>query len=109
MRKTYGRVLHWLIAPALEQAEREKHPQLHLDEAYLSVIRNATRSSKFVTMRWILSDVLKLPVTQWTVAEQRRAGRALKFLGWERKFKVLPSDGFREWYYERPNAGGQEQ
>lgn len=54
-----------------------------------------------IRMEEILGDVLKLEISKWTPAEQRRVGKALKSIGWVRKRK---SSGAREWYYERPPA-----
>ncbi|TDA49189.1 hypothetical protein, partial [Burkholderia pyrrocinia] len=48
------------------------------------------------TMEEILADILKLDTSKWTLAEQRRIGKALKSLGWVRKRE---STGSRGWYY----------
>jgi predicted P-loop ATPase len=52
-----------------------------------------------VTMQDILDTCLKLEISKWTPAEQRRVGKAMKVLGWERKRETT---GSREWYYVRP-------
>ncbi|CAJ6546140.1 hypothetical protein, partial [Burkholderia pseudomallei] len=49
-------------------------------------------------METILADILKLDTSKWTLAEQRRIGKALKSLGWVRKRE---STGSRGWYYVR--------
>lgn len=54
-----------------------------------------------ITTEQILSEVLKLEISKWTPAEQRRIGKALKSIGWVRKRR---SSGAREWFYERPPA-----
>ncbi|VVD76546.1 virulence protein E [Pandoraea eparura] len=59
------------------------------------------RRADEIRMEEILGDVLKLEISKWTPAEQRRVGKALKSIGWVRKRK---SSGAREWYYERPPA-----
>ncbi|VVE28438.1 virulence protein E [Pandoraea pneumonica] len=56
-------------------------------------------SESKITTEQILADVLKLDISKWTPAEQRRVGKALKSIGWVRKRE---STGAREWYYERP-------
>lgn len=52
-----------------------------------------------ITTEEILLDVLKLEISKWTPAEQRRIGKAMKSIGWVRKRR---SSGAREWFYERP-------
>lgn len=54
-----------------------------------------------ITTEQILADVLKLEISKWTPAEQRRIGKALKSIGWVRKRR---SSGAREWFYGRPPA-----
>ncbi|MBY4866768.1 virulence protein E [Burkholderia anthina] len=52
-----------------------------------------------VTMEEILGECLKLDMSKWTPAEQRRIGKAIKSIGWIRKRETK---GGREWYYQRP-------
>ncbi|MGN7985156.1 VapE domain-containing protein [Burkholderia sp. 22313] len=54
-----------------------------------------------VTMEDILGECLKLDISKWTPAEQRRIGKAIKSIGWVRKRE---SKGDRGWYYMRPEA-----
>lgn len=58
-------------------------------------------SGNDITTETILADVLKLEISKWTPAEQRRIGKAMKSIGWVRKRR---SSGAREWFYERPPA-----
>ncbi|RQR37841.1 VapE domain-containing protein [Burkholderia sp. Bp9142] len=52
-----------------------------------------------VTMEEILGECLKLDMSKWTPAEQRRIGKAIKSIGWIRKRETK---GGRGWYYQRP-------
>lgn len=104
MRKTYGRVLHWLIAPALEYARRSSEPRQSSDDTYVAAMKHALRDRNRVSMVEILADVLSLPVERWTMDELCRASNAMKILGWERR---RASGSSREWYYLR--AAGLDQ
>ncbi|MEY8173309.1 VapE domain-containing protein [Burkholderia multivorans] len=76
----------------IEQAERYE------GDVYEDKIAKALEFVARTTMEEILSDVLKLDTSKWTLPEQRRIGKALKSLGWVRKRE---STGTRGWYYVR--------
>ncbi|MBO7931623.1 virulence protein E [Burkholderia pseudomallei] len=76
----------------VEQAERYE------GDVYEDKIAKALEYVSHTTMETILSDILKLDTSKWTLAEQRRIGKALKSLGWVRKRE---STGSRGWYYVR--------
>lgn len=103
MRKTYGRVLHWLIAPALEHAKSEREPDQRpsIDDPFVVAIDRALRDRNRVELAEVLGDVLMLPVDKWTPAEARRISRVLTELGWTRR---RAEGGRRGWYYERTIA-----
>ncbi|WP_153100819.1 VapE domain-containing protein [Paraburkholderia hayleyella] len=68
------------------------------------IARHLARHNK-VTMEQILLDCLKLEISKWTPAEQRRIGKAMKSLGWVRKREAT---GTREWYYTPPDPVGMQ-
>jgi predicted P-loop ATPase/phage/plasmid primase-like uncharacterized protein len=74
----------------IEQAERYE------GDVYEDKIAKALEFVSRTTMEEILADILKLDTSKWTLAEQRRIGKALKSLGWVRKRE---STGSRGWYY----------
>lgn len=76
----------------IEQAERYE------GDVYEDKIAKALEFVTRTTMEEILADILKLDTSKWTLAEQRRIGKALKSLGWVRK---RGSTGSRGWYYVR--------
>lgn len=76
----------------VEQAERYE------GDVYEDKIAKALEYVSHTTMESILADILKLDTSKWTLAEQRRIGKALKSLGWVRKRE---STGSRGWYYVR--------
>ncbi|CAN0626436.1 putative DNA primase/helicase [Burkholderia multivorans] len=76
----------------IEQAERYE------GDVYEDKIAKALEFVTRTTMEDILSDILKLDTSKWTLPEQRRIGKALKSLGWVRKRE---STGTRGWYYVR--------
>ncbi|KVD76999.1 virulence protein E [Burkholderia sp. ABCPW 14] len=76
----------------IEQAERYE------GDVYEDKIAKALEYVSHTTMEAILADILKLDTSKWTLAEQRRIGKALKSLGWVRKRE---STGSRGWYYVR--------
>ncbi|AJY29783.1 virulence-associated E family protein [Burkholderia thailandensis 34] len=76
----------------IEQAERYE------GDVYEDKIAKALEYVSHTTMESILADILKLDTSKWTLAEQRRIGKALKSLGWVRKRE---STGSRGWYYVR--------
>jgi predicted P-loop ATPase/phage/plasmid primase-like uncharacterized protein len=74
----------------VEQTERYE------GDVYEDKIARDLETRGRVTMEEILSDVLKLDTSKWTLPEQRRVGKALKSLGWVRKRE---STGKRGWFY----------
>ncbi|CAG4906218.1 VapE domain-containing protein [Paraburkholderia saeva] len=69
-------------------------------DIYETMIARHIEMLSKVTMEQILGDCLKLEISKWTPAEQRRVGKAMKSLGWVRK---RASTGNREWYYTPPD------
>ncbi|RKP46671.1 VapE domain-containing protein [Pararobbsia silviterrae] len=68
-------------------------------DVYETMIGRFLELRSKVTMEDILSECLKLEVSKWSPAEQRRIGKAMKSLGWERKRE---STGSRTWFYVKP-------
>lgn len=101
MRKTYGRLLHWLIAPALEYAKCESEPDQRpsIDDPLVVAIDRALRDRSRVELAEVLDEVLMLPANKWTPAEVRRISRVLTELGWTRR----RAEG-GGWYYQRTIA-----
>ncbi|WP_186169802.1 VapE domain-containing protein [Burkholderia gladioli] len=65
-----------------------------------------SRADGRVTMEDILGECLKLDISKWTPAEQRRIGKVMKVIGWIRK---RDSKGSRGWYYEAPPVSTEIQ
>ncbi|WP_139133235.1 hypothetical protein [Pandoraea sp. ISTKB] len=101
MRKTYGRVLHWLIAPALEYAGIARLPcakDIARDDPYVALLRKALsgRTSKISVVE-LLDDVLELPTSRRLPSEIRRVSRAMSVLGWRRVRESAAGGG---WAYQ---------
>jgi len=90
----------WQVLPAEKPLfELEQYARYEGDE-YENLIRGHLLGKKRTTMGEILAEVLKLEISKWTMAEQRRVGKALKSIGWVRKRESTQS---RSWYYAEPD------
>lgn len=79
-------------------------------DVYEAVIAKFVELVPKVTMEELLGQALKLDVSKWTPAEQRRVGKCMKSLGWVReRERKANAKGKRDWYYVRPeDAQGAE-
>ncbi|WP_322105864.1 VapE domain-containing protein [Paraburkholderia sp. J41] len=89
----------WQVLPEEKHLFSAEQDARYEGDIYETMIARYCEALPRVTMEDILSACLKLEISKWTPAEQRRIGKAMKSLGWIRKRE---SKGTREWYYEPP-------
>lgn len=89
----------WQVLPAEKHLFSSEQEARYEGDVYETMIAKHIAMLSKVTMQDILGDCLKLEISKWTPAEQRRVGKALKSIGWVRKRE---SSGSREWYYTAP-------
>ncbi|QNB10813.1 virulence protein E [Paraburkholderia tropica] len=89
----------WQVLPEEKHLFSAEQDARYEGDIYETMIARFCEFLPRVTMEDILNSCLKLEISKWTPAEQRRIGKAMKSLGWVRKRE---SKGTREWYYEPP-------
>ncbi|KWC82751.1 VapE domain-containing protein [Burkholderia cepacia] len=89
----------WQVLPEEKPLFRVEQDARYEGDVFEPMIARFIEGRARVTMEEILGDCLKLDISKWTPAEQRRIGKAIKSIGWIRKRE---SKGARGWYYERP-------
>jgi predicted P-loop ATPase len=90
----------WQVLPAEKPLFSLEQEARYEGDVYETMIARHIALLSKVTMEDILGDCLKLEISKWTPAEQRRVGKAMKSLGWVRKRE---STGNREWFYTPPD------
>ncbi|QCU53082.1 virulence protein E [Burkholderia pseudomallei] len=89
----------WQVLPEEKPLFRVEQDARYEGDVFEPMIARFIELRDKVTMEEILGECLKLDISKWTPAEQRRIGKAIKSIGWVRKRE---SKGARGWYYERP-------
>lgn len=90
----------WQVLPSEKHMFSAEQEARYEGDVYEVMIAKHIALLSKVSMQDILGDCLKLEISKWTPAEQRRVGKALKSIGWVRKRE---SSGSREWYYTAPD------
>ncbi|WP_213778864.1 VapE domain-containing protein [Caballeronia sp. dw_276] len=90
----------WQVLPTEKHLFSAEQEARYEGDIYETMIAKHIAVLSRITMQDILGDCLKLEISKWTPAEQRRVGKALKSIGWIRKRE---SSGTREWYYTAPD------
>jgi putative DNA primase/helicase len=90
----------WQVLPSEKHMFSAEQEARYEGDVYEVMIAKHIAALSKVSMQDILGDCLKLEISKWTPAEQRRVGKALKSIGWIRKRE---SSGSREWYYTAPD------
>ncbi len=89
----------WQVLPEEKPLFRVEQDARYEGDVFEPMIARFIDGRDTVTMEEILGDCLKLDISKWTPAEQRRIGKAIKAIGWVRKRETK---GARGWYYQRP-------
>ncbi|AEA59762.1 VapE domain-containing protein [Burkholderia gladioli] len=89
----------WQVLPEEKHLFRAEQDARYEGDVFEPMIARFVEMKDRVTMEDILGECLKLDISKWTPAEQRRIGKVMKVIGWIRKRE---SKGTRGWYYERP-------
>lgn len=89
----------WQVLPEEKPLFRIEQDARYEGDVFEPMIARFIEMRDTVTMEEILGECLKLDISKWTPAEQRRIGKAIKSIGWVRKRETK---GARGWYYQRP-------
>jgi predicted P-loop ATPase len=96
----------WITDADMIELVRDEQAARYVDDPWQEPIADFLRSETDVSIGEVLSNLL-IERGRWTQADQNRAARCLKVLGWERYRGPRP---LREWRYRRvaPVESGAE-